>query len=73
MKGVYPNVDFYSGLIYYCLGIPNNMFTPIFAVSRTAGWVARIIEYLEDNRIFRPRALYVGPKGLSYVSMDERE
>ena len=72
-KGVYPNVDFYSGLIYHSMGIPGNMFTPIFAVSRTAGWVARIIEYLEDNRIFRPRALYVGLKGLSYVPIDKRE
>ncbi|MCL7412768.1 MAG: citrate synthase/methylcitrate synthase [ANME-2 cluster archaeon] len=72
-KGVCPNVDFYSGLVYYCLGIPTNMFTPIFAVSRTAGWVARIVEYIEHNRIFRPRALYVGPEGLSYVPIDERE
>lgn len=72
-KGVCPNVDFYSGLIYYCLGIRTTMFTPIFAVSRTAGWVARIVEYLEHNRIFRPRALYVGPEGLRYVPIDERE
>jgi len=51
-KGVFPNVDFYSGLIYYSMGIDTKMFTPIFAVSRIAGWVARIIEYLEDNSIF---------------------
>ncbi|MCL7475941.1 MAG: citrate/2-methylcitrate synthase [Methanosarcinales archaeon] len=72
-KGVCPNIDFYSGLVYHCLGIRGDMFTPIFAVSRTAGWVARIVEYLEDNRIFRPRALYVGPVGMSYVPIDERK
>lgn len=71
-KGVYPNVDFYSGLIYYCLGFDIPIYTPIFAVSRTTGWVARIIEYLEDNRIFRPRAEYVGPKDLTYVPIDKR-
>lgn len=72
-KGVLPNVDFYSGLIYHCLGIESGMFTPIFAVSRIAGWVARILEYLEDNRLFRPRAVYVGPENLPYVPIGERE
>jgi len=71
-KGVFPNVDFYSGLIYYSMGIDTKMFTPIFAVSRIAGWVARIIEYLEDNSIFRPRAVYVGPRDLKYVPVEER-
>ncbi|MDF1557884.1 MAG: citrate synthase/methylcitrate synthase [ANME-2 cluster archaeon] len=72
-KGVCPNIDFYSGLVYHSLGIHTDMFTPIFAVSRTAGWVARILEYLENNRIFRPRAVYVGPKDLNYVPIDERD
>ncbi|MBE0523940.1 MAG: hypothetical protein IBX40_06380 [Methanosarcinales archaeon] len=71
-KGVFPNVDFYSGLIYYSMGIDTIMFTPIFAVSRIAGWVARVIEYLEDNRIFRPLAVYVGPRDLKYVPVEER-
>jgi len=71
-KGVFPNVDFYSGLIYYSMGIDTKMFTPIFAVSRIAGWVARIIEYLEDNSIFRPHAVYVGPRDLKYVPVEER-
>ncbi len=59
-KKIFPNVDFYSGLVYKALGIPPEMFTPIFAVSRVSGWTARIIEYLKHNRIFRPRAIYTG-------------
>jgi citrate synthase len=71
-KGILPNVDFYSGLIYHGLGLDRGIFTPIFAVSRIAGWIARIIEYLEDNRLFRPKAVYMGPKGLSYVPLEKR-
>ncbi len=71
-KGIFPNVDFYSGLIYHSLGIDTWLFTPIFAVSRVAGWVARILEYLPNNRIFRPRAVYTGPTNLKYISIDER-
>ncbi len=71
-KGIFPNVDFYSGLIYHCLGVDKGIFTPIFAVGRIAGWVARIIEYLEDNRLFRPRAVYVGPHDLTYLPMEKR-
>ena len=71
-KGIFPNVDFYSGTVYHCLGIETAMFTPLFAVSRVAGWVARILEYLPQNRIFRPRAVYLGEKDLHYVPIDER-
>ncbi len=60
-KGVFPNVDFYSGIVYSALDIPPELFTPIFAVGRVSGWTARILEYLRNNRIFRPRAIYVGP------------
>jgi citrate synthase len=60
-KKLFPNVDYYSGIIYAALGITPEFFTPIFAISRVAGWTARILEYLKNNRIFRPRALYVGP------------
>ena len=60
-KGVFPNVDLYSGIVYSAMGIPPELFTPIFAVSRVSGWTARILEYLKNNRIFRPRAVYVGP------------
>lgn len=59
-KKIFPNVDFYSGLVYGSLGIDPSMFTSIFAVSRVAGWTARVLEYLQRNRIFRPRAIYVG-------------
>ena len=72
-KGIFPNVDFYSGILYACLGIPPEMFTPIFAVSRVSGWTARVLEYLENNRIFRPRALYAGPFDLEYTPIDQRE
>jgi citrate synthase len=60
-KGIFPNVDFYSGIVYTCMGVPREMFTPIFAVSRVSGWTARVMEYMKNNRIFRPRAMYVGP------------
>ncbi len=72
-KGIFPNVDFYSGLIYYSMGIDTWLFTPIFAVSRVSGWVARILEYLPNNRIFRPRAVYVGPTDLKYIPIDKRK
>ncbi len=71
-KRVFPNVDFYSGIVYRCLGIDTAMFTPIFAVSRVAGWTARVLEYLQTNRIFRPRARYVGEFGKTYEPIDTR-
>ncbi len=71
-KGLAPNVDFYSGTVYYQLGIPVDMFTPIFAMSRVGGWVAHVLEQLEDNRIMRPRAKYTGAKDEEWVSIDDR-
>lgn len=71
-KKVYPNVDFYSGLVYAGLGIPSELFTPTFAVARVAGWTARVLEYLESNRIFRPRAIYRGPLDLEYTRIEKR-
>jgi len=71
-KGIFPNVDFYSGIVYHALGIETPMFPVIFAVSRTAGWVARILEYLPENRIFRPRAVYTGETALEYVPVEQR-
>lgn len=71
-KGIFPNVDFYSGIVYQSLGIPAELFTPIFAVSRVAGWTARVMEYLENNRIFRPRAIYTGPFNKQYVPIGKR-
>jgi citrate synthase len=71
-KNIFPNVDFFSGLIYLSLSIEPYLFTPIFAVSRVAGWSARTIEYLENNRIFRPRAVYTGPYDSKYVPIKGR-
>jgi citrate synthase len=71
-KGVYPNVDFYSGIVYEKLGIPSDLFTPIFAISRVPGWLAHWLEQLENNRIYRPAQIYEGQRGLSYVSIDKR-
>jgi len=72
-KGIFPNVDFYSGIVYYAMGIKPSMFTPIFAVSRIVGWVARVLEYLPENRIFRPRAIYVGSLEKKYKPLQERK
>jgi len=72
-KKVFPNVDFYSGIVYSCLGIPSEIFTPIFAVSRVAGWTARVLEYLRHNRIFRPRAMYTGQFDKKFLPVDKRE
>lgn len=72
-KKIFPNVDFYSGIVYHALGIPSEMFTPIFTVSRVAGWTSRVNEYLKNNRIFRPRAMYVGPFNKQYVPLEKRK
>jgi len=72
-KGIFPNVDFYSGIVYSCLGILPEMFTPIFAVSRVSGWTARVLEYLQNNRIFRPRAMYTGEFNNRFVPLAERD
>lgn len=73
-KGIFPNVDFYSGLLYYSIGFNPEIFTPIFAVSRASGWVARSLEYVKDNRLFRPKAVYVGETGpKKYLPINERE
>ncbi len=71
-KGIYPNVDFYSGILYDRLDIPRDLFTPIFAVSRVAGWCAHWLEQLEDNRIFRPRQIYKGERDRRYVALNQR-
>lgn len=71
-KGIYANVDFYSGLVYRHLGIPTDLFTPIFAIARVAGWLAHWKEQLGVNRIFRPTQDYVGEHGGSYVPIEKR-
>ncbi|MFC7204625.1 citrate synthase [Haloferax namakaokahaiae] len=71
-KGLAPNVDFYSASTYYQMGIPIDLYTPIFAVSRVGGWIAHVLEQYEDNRLIRPRARYTGDKDLEFPSLDER-
>jgi citrate synthase len=71
-KGLLPNVDFYSASVYTYLGIPRDLFTPIFAVSRVAGWLAHVLEQYADNRLIRPRAEYIGPKARHYVPIEQR-
>lgn len=71
-KGVYPNVDFYSGLVYRKLGIPTDLFTPVFAIARVAGWLAHWKEQLGENRIFRPTQIYTGPHNQPYIPISER-
>lgn len=71
-KGIYPNVDFYSATTYHCIGLKLDLFTPMFALSRIAGWAGHVLEQLGENRLFRPDAEYVGPHGVGYVGMAER-
>ena len=71
-KKIFTNVDFYSGLTFGAMGIPTEMFAAIFAVSRVAGWTARVMEYLKRNRIFRPRAIYTGEFGRKIVPLEQR-
>jgi citrate synthase len=72
-KQLHPNLDFYSASLYYLLGIPIDMYTPIFAMGRVAGWTAHVLEQLTHNRLIRPRAEYAGPDGLKYVPLEKRE
>jgi citrate synthase len=71
-KGIYPNVDFYSGLVYRKLGIPRDLFTPVFAISRVAGWLAHWREQLGANRIFRPSQIYSGSEPRAWIPINER-
>jgi citrate synthase len=71
-KGLLPNVDCYSASTYYMMGIPLDLYTPIFAISRISGWTAHILEQYADNKLIRPRAEYIGPRNVPYVPIDER-
>jgi citrate synthase len=71
-KGIHPNVDFYSASTYFSLGLAIDLFTPIFAMSRNAGWAAHAIERLEDNRLIRPRCQYTGPHAAEYTAVSDR-
>ena len=71
-KGIRPNVDFYCATVYYALGLPVDLYTPLFAMGRIAGWSAHVMEQHADNRLIRPRAEYVGEMDLKWIPMDER-
>jgi citrate synthase len=71
-KGIYANVDFYSGLVYRKLDIPVDLFTPVFAIARVAGWLAHWKEQLGENRIFRPTQIYTGPHNQTYTALEDR-
>ncbi|CAN5637072.1 citrate synthase [soil metagenome] len=71
-KGLYPNVDFFSASTYYMMGIPLELYTPIFAVSRISGWTGHILEQYADNKLIRPRAEYIGQRDSVYVPIEER-
>lgn len=72
-KGIYPNVDFYSGIVFKGIGIPSELFTPIFAIGRVAGWLAHWMEQLKTNRIYRPTQKYTGKRAQSYVPIGQRD
>ncbi|GHF88826.1 citrate synthase [Deinococcus ficus] len=72
-RGIYPNVDFYSGTVYADLGIKKEYFTPIFALARISGWCASVIEYSKNNRLLRPDAYYIGQKNARYVDLKDRK
>jgi citrate synthase len=72
-KGIYPNVDFFSGLVYRILGFETDLFTPIFAASRTAGWLAHWIEQMEDNRLFRPTQIFIGERDKKFIPIRDRD
>jgi citrate synthase len=71
-KGIYPNVDYFSGIVYKSLGIPTDLFTPIFAIARVAGWLAHWLEQLKNNRIFRPEQIFVGKHDVQYLPLERR-
>ena len=71
-KHLHPNVDFYSGSVYRMMGIASDLFTPVFAISRIAGWSAHVLEQYDNNRLIRPRAEYTGPTHLTFAKMTER-
>lgn len=71
-KGIYPNVDFYSATTYHCIGLPLDLFTPMFVIARVGGWAAHVLEQLADNRLFRPDVDYKGPHDVRYKPMSER-
>ena len=71
-KGLIPNVDFYSAPLFYALGIPVDLFTPVIVAGRIAGWTAHLLEQYQDNRLIRPRGQYTGPGRRPFVPLEKR-